>query len=60
MNGGSDYRDFARARVPFVRFFGNFHPAYHEPGDTPEALDPAQVRRVARLGLATAWLIADR
>jgi hypothetical protein len=60
VNGGSDYRDFARARVPFVRFFGNFHPAYHEPEDTPEALDPAQVRRVARLGLATAWLLADR
>jgi hypothetical protein len=60
VHGGSDYRDFARARVPFVRFFGNFHPAYHHPEDTPEALDPAQVRRVARLGLATAWLVADR
>jgi GNAT superfamily N-acetyltransferase len=60
VNGGSDYRDFARARVPFVRFFGNYFPAYHEPGDAPEALDPEQVRRVARLGLATAWLIADR
>ncbi len=57
---GSDDRDFARARVPFVRFFGNFFPAYHEAGDVPGALDPAQVRRVARLGLATAWLIADR
>ena len=60
VNGGSDYRDFARARVPFVRFFGNFFPSYHERGDVPEALDPAQVRRIARLGLATAWLIADR
>jgi len=60
VHGGSDYKAFARARVPFVRFFGNFHPAYHEPGDTAESIDPAQVRRVARLGLATAWLIADR
>lgn len=60
VNGGSDYRDFARARVPFVRFFGNFHPAYHHPGDTPEALDADQVRRVARLGLATGWFLADR
>ena len=60
VNGGSDYRDFARARVPFVRFFGNYFPAYHEPGDTADALDPEQVRRVARLGLATAWLVADR
>lgn len=59
-NGGSDYRDFARAHVPFVRFFGNFHPDYHEPGDSAESIDPGQVRRVARLGLATAWVIADR
>lgn len=58
--GGSDYRDFARAGVPFIRFFGNFHPGYHEPSDTGEALDAAQVQRVARLALATAWLLADR
>ena len=59
-HGGSDYRAFARARVPFVRFFGDFFPAYHEAGDTAESLDPAQVGRIARLGLATAWLLADR
>ncbi len=59
-HGGSDYRDFARAGVQFVRFFGNFFPAYHEPGDTPEKLDTAQVQRVARLALATAWLLARR
>ena len=58
-HGGSDYRDFARARVPFVRFFGNFFPGYHEPADRAESLDPAQVQRVARLALATAWRLAD-
>ncbi|MFN7986711.1 MAG: M20/M25/M40 family metallo-hydrolase [Thermoanaerobaculia bacterium] len=60
VHGGSDYKAFATARVPFVRFFGNFHPAYHEPGDTAESIDPEQVRRVARIGLAAAWLLADR
>ena len=60
VNGGSDYRDFARAGVPFIRFFGNFFPAYHEPGDTAEALDFTQVHRIARLALVTAWLLADR
>jgi hypothetical protein len=59
-NGGSDYRDFARAGLPWVRFFGNFFAAYHEPGDTPDQLDPAQVQRVARLCFATAWLLANR
>ena len=59
-HGGSDYRDFARARVPWVRFFGNFFPGYHEPGDTPANLDPAQVQRMARLAFATAWHLAER
>ena len=59
-NGGSDYRDFARREVPFVRFFGDYFPGYHKPGDTLDQLDPEQVRRMARLALATAWLLADR
>lgn len=58
-SGGSDYRDFARAGVPFVRLFGTFFDGYHEPGDTPERLDAAQIRRVARLALATAWHLAN-
>jgi hypothetical protein len=59
-HGGSDYRDFARAHVPFIRFFGNFFPAYHQPGDTPDQLDATQVQRMARLAFVTAWLLADR
>lgn len=58
--GGSDYRDFARAKVPFVRFFGQFFPGYHEPTDTPERVDLAMVQTQARLCLATAWLLADQ
>lgn len=58
-SGGSDYRDFARAGVPFIRLFGTFFDGYHEPDDTPEKLDAAQVRRLARLALATAWLLAN-
>jgi hypothetical protein len=59
-NGGSDYRDFARLNLPFVRFFGDYFPEYHQPGDTLDKLDPEQVKRMARLVLATAWLLADR
>jgi len=59
-NGGSDYRDFARLDLPFVRFFGSYFPEYHKPGDTLAKLDPAQVKRMASLVLATAWLLADR
>jgi hypothetical protein len=59
-SGGSDYRDFARLGLPFVRFFGDYFPEYHKPGDTLDNLDPEQVKRMARLVLATAWLLADR
>ncbi len=48
-----------RTRVPFVRFFGNCFPGYHEAGDTPDQLDPAQVQRMARLCFATAWILAN-
>ncbi len=60
VNGGSDYRPFARAGVPFVRFFGNYFPDYHKPGDTADRVDPAQVLKTARLAFATAWLLAER
>lgn len=59
-HGGSDYRAFARKGIPFVRFFGNYFAGYHEPTDTADQVEPAQVLGVARLALGTAWLIADR
>ncbi len=59
-SGGSDYREFAWRGVKFVRFFGNYFPGYHEPIDRVETLDASQVLRVARLALASAWLVAER
>lgn len=58
--GGSDYREFARLRIPFIRFFGNFFPGYHEPADTAGALDARQVQKLARLAAATVWIMAAR
>ena len=43
-----------------MRFFGNYFDGYHEPTDRVDTLDAAQVLRVARLALASAWLFADR
>jgi hypothetical protein len=59
-HGGSDYRAFARRDLPFIRFFGNYFPGYHEPTDRVEPTDAAQALKIARLALATAWLLADR
>ncbi|MEO8585415.1 MAG: M20/M25/M40 family metallo-hydrolase [Acidobacteriota bacterium] len=60
IHGGSDYKAFARAKVPFLRFFGNFFKGYHEPGDTPAGVDLKEIEKTARLALASAWLLADR
>ena len=60
LHGGSDYKPFARAGVPFVRFFGNYFPDYHKVGDTAERLDPAQVLKIARLACAVALLLDER
>ena len=59
-SGGSDYREFARRGLPWVRFFGNYFDGYHEPTDTVEKLDASQAVRMARLAFASAWLLADR
>jgi hypothetical protein len=59
-NGGSDYRDFARKGLPFVRFFGNYFGGYHEPTDTADNLDTAQVLTMTRLAFAAAWLFTER
>jgi Zn-dependent M28 family amino/carboxypeptidase len=60
LHGGSDYRAFARKGRPFVRFFGNYFPGYHEPTDTPDQVDPAQVLKMARVALGAGWMMADR
>jgi membrane-associated protease RseP (regulator of RpoE activity) len=59
-SGGSDYRDFARQGVPFVRFFGNYFDGYHEPTDTADKVDAGQVLKMAKLAFVSAWLFADR
>ncbi len=58
-SGQSDYRAFARHGVPFVRCFGNFFDGYHEPTDTADKVDPAQVLRMARLAFVSTWLLGD-
>ena len=54
--GGSDYRDFARAGVPFIRFFGNFFPelprAGRHRGEARPGAGPAHGAAGVRDGLA--------
>jgi aminopeptidase YwaD len=50
----SDHWSFVERGMPGVRIGGTSYAAYHSPDDLPSVVDPAQVRRAARLVLA--WL----
>ena len=53
-NRSSDHWSFVRAGLPGVRLGSTSYGAYHSPDDVPGVVDPAQLRRTARILLA--WL----
>jgi Zn-dependent M28 family amino/carboxypeptidase len=53
-NRSSDHWSFVEGGMPGVRLGGTSYAAYHSPSDVPAVVDPAQLRRTARLVIA--WL----
>ena len=53
-NRSSDHWSFVQEGMPGVRVGGTSYAGYHSPSDLPGVVDPAQLRRTARLVLA--WL----
>lgn len=56
----SDQYNYARAGVPIVFFTDGLHADYHQPTDTPDKLDYAQLEKVARTVAALAENLANR
>ena len=54
-----DHLPFLVAGVPAVWLFGGFHPGYHEPSDTVEALNFPKMAKVIRLAYQVATEVAD-
>lgn len=50
----SDHWSYAKAGIPAVRIGGVPYAGYHSPDDTPEVINPNQLRRVGRL--VQAWI----
>ena len=50
----SDHWSFAQEGLPGIRLGGTSYAAYHSAADVPSVVDPAQLRRTARL--LVAWL----
>ena len=59
--GGSDHLVFNNPSigVPGIEFFTWPDQWYHADSDTPDKADPTEMRRVAFLGAATAWVSAN-
>ena len=53
-NRASDHWSFVRAGLPGVRLGSTPYAGYHSAGDVPSVVEPAQLRRTARIVLA--WL----
>ena len=54
VNRSSDHWSFVERGMPGVRLGGTSYAAYHSADDLPRVVDPAQLRRTARLVLA--WI----
>ena len=53
-NRASDHWSFVRAGLPGVRLGSTPYAGYHSPGDVPSVVEPAQLRRSARI--VVSWL----
>jgi Zn-dependent M28 family amino/carboxypeptidase len=54
-----DHLPFLVAGIPAVWLFGGFHPGYHEPSDTVEALNFPKMEKVVRLAYQVATEVAN-
>jgi Zn-dependent M28 family amino/carboxypeptidase len=55
----TDAGPFLERGILTVGFTTGIHDRYHLPADEARALDPAQIRAIARTVLASVWMMAD-
>ncbi|MBI4564503.1 MAG: M20/M25/M40 family metallo-hydrolase [Planctomycetes bacterium] len=51
VHGGTDYYNFARAKIPTVDFFTDFHPDYHCQTDHPDKIAYERMEKIGRFVL---------
>ncbi len=58
--GGADATPFAEQGIPTLYFASRFSYTHlHQPGDTPDTLDPRLYEALTRLAYRTAWKVAE-
>jgi hypothetical protein len=56
----SDHFNFARKGIPIIFYMDGNHADYHQPSDSVEKIDFANMEKIARTIFATGWELANR
>ncbi len=56
----SDHFNYARKGIPIIFYMDGDHADYHQPSDSIEKIDFANMERIARTIFATGWELANR
>ena len=56
----SDHISYARKGIPVIFYYNGEHEDYHQPSDSVEKIDYANMEKVVRTIYATAWELANR
>ena len=56
----SDHFQYAKKGIPILFYFNGVHADYHQPSDSVEKIDFANMEKVTRTIFATAWELANR
>jgi Peptidase family M28 len=56
----SDHFNYARKGIPIIFYMDGDHADYHQPSDSIEKIDFAQMEKVAKTIMATGWELANR
>ncbi|HEX8287883.1 MAG TPA: M20/M25/M40 family metallo-hydrolase [Pyrinomonadaceae bacterium] len=56
----SDHYNYARKGVPIIFYMDGSHADYHQPSDSVEKIDFAQMEKITRTIFATGWELANR
>jgi len=59
MSGGSDHMPFAMKGVPFIFYFTDLHPDYHQPTDHADRINYDKVVEISKSAFISLWNMAN-
>jgi len=59
MPGGSDHMAFAMKKIPYIFYFTDLHPDYHQPTDHADKINYDKVTEVTKSAFISVWNMAN-